>query len=176
MTPEEVISPWRAAKPRKPLREFQSPRAALAPASSKPSPPNSEHKESTRMDTPSRHEAGEDEVDLTGASPAFLRSGDLETSKIRGNRKEEKVLTMIKPKPTMKSSRSSKYSEDESEAEVNVKLRLTLNDRLQIRRAMMMSSRPANADSWENLLLSAPPLQSAGKEEGVGWRERRGGV
>ena len=96
------------------------------------------------MDTPSRHEEGEDEVDLTGASPAFLRSGDLESSKIRSNRKEDKVLTMIKPKPKMKTSRSSKYSEDEFEAEVKVKLRLTLKDRLLIRRATMMSSRPAN--------------------------------
>ena len=96
MTPEEVISPWRAAKPRKPLREFQSPPRAPAPTPSKPSawlgwagllsPPNSEHKESTRR---------------------------------------------------------LQYSEDEVEAEVKVKLRLTLKDRLLIRRAMTMSSRPA---------------------------------
>ena len=69
-TGESVISPWRAAKPRKPLRDIagdpESPKTLAG--GNQESPPNSLHKESTRLESGLRGEGGLDlsQVDDNG--------------------------------------------------------------------------------------------------------------
>ena len=61
-TGENLISPWRAAKPRRPLRDIagdpESPKTLGGV--NQESPPNSSHKESTRLESGLRGEGGLD--------------------------------------------------------------------------------------------------------------------
>ena len=58
--PEDPLSPWRAAKPRRSLRDIagepESPKALVV--GNNESPPNSSHKESTRLESGLRRGAG----------------------------------------------------------------------------------------------------------------------
>jgi len=86
MKPEEVISPWRNAKPRKPLSDFNRSPGGKSPNSEKgpllsQSPPNSGFKESTRMESPANSSM---KSDMSGASPSFFRGEDVK----RGSKKK----------------------------------------------------------------------------------------
>jgi len=67
---DNLVSPWRAAKPRKPLRDIAGePESPKTLGVNNESPPNSSHKESTRLESGLRGEGG---LDLSqGASPAL---------------------------------------------------------------------------------------------------------
>ena len=68
---EELVSPWRAAKPRRPLRDIPAPDTPEPPQSN--SPPNSCNKESTRLGSGVKGSPGG--LDLSqGASPGFPHS------------------------------------------------------------------------------------------------------
>jgi len=86
MKPEEVISPWRNAKPRKPLSDFNRSPGGKSPCYEKgpllsQSPPNSGFKESTRMESPANSSM---KSDMSGASPSFFRGEDVK----RGSKKK----------------------------------------------------------------------------------------
>ena len=56
-----MVSPWRAAKPRKPLRDIAGePESPKTLGVNNESPPNSSHKESTRLESGLRGEGGLD--------------------------------------------------------------------------------------------------------------------
>lgn len=67
---ENLVSPWRAAKPRRSLRDIAGePESPKTLGVNNESPPNSSHKESTRLESGLRGEGG---LDLSqGASPAL---------------------------------------------------------------------------------------------------------
>ena len=59
--PEDPLSPWRAAKPRRSLRDIAGePESPKALAGNNESPPNSSHKESTRLESGLRGAGGLD--------------------------------------------------------------------------------------------------------------------
>ena len=69
---EELVSPWRAAKPRRPLRDIPAPDTPEPVRTD--SPPNSCNKESTRLGSGVRGSPGS-QLDLSeGASPGFPHS------------------------------------------------------------------------------------------------------
>ena len=58
---EDAVSPWRAAKPRRPLRDIAGePESPMARLENDESPPNSSHKESTRLESGLRGAGGAD--------------------------------------------------------------------------------------------------------------------
>jgi len=104
MKPEEVISPWRNAKPRKPLSDFNRSPGGRSPNNSEKgplssqSPPNSGFKESTRMESPANSSM---KSDMSGASPSFFRSEEIQ----RGLKKKSD-----KPKHNTSSNDANKYT------------------------------------------------------------------
>ena len=122
MKPEEGISPWRNAKPRKPLDAFpSSPSVKTSPVTGKrpgESPPNSGYKESTRMgnsleqSSSSVHESSQ--LELSSASPALPRSDERGGSKQRTNKISNftKIRQEVKNKSKTRKTKS-KYSDEE---------------------------------------------------------------
>jgi len=126
MKPEEVISPWRNAKPRKPLSDFNRSPGGKSPNSEKgpllsQSPPNSGFKESTRMESPANSSM---KSDMSGASPSFFRGEDVK----RGSKKKsdksnhnsssnDSKYTKLRLTPLQKKNKAGKKVEDDSDSE-----------------------------------------------------------
>jgi len=126
MIPEEVISPWRNAKPRKPLSDFNRSPGGKSPNSEKgpllsQSPPNSGFKESTRMESPANSSM---KSDMSGASPSFFRGEDVK----RGSKKKsdksnhssssnDSKYTKLRLTPLQKKNKAGKKGEDDSDSE-----------------------------------------------------------
>jgi len=98
---EELVSPWRAAKPRRPLRDIPAPDTPEPPQSN--SPPNSCNKESTRLGSGVKGSPGG--LDLSqGASPGFPHSQDMKQgsrssmSKTKSITKQGKSFTKLRPR------------------------------------------------------------------------------
>ena len=79
--PEDPLSPWRAAKPRRSLRDIAGePESPKALAGNNESPPNSSHKESTRLESGLRgaggldlsHSQVDDEMKLSGRKLTYV--------------------------------------------------------------------------------------------------------
>ena len=71
MNPDDGVSPWRNAKPRKPIDSYpNSPERRNPDKHHGDSPPNSGYKESTRMG----QSFESSQLELSGASPALPRS------------------------------------------------------------------------------------------------------
>ena len=122
MKPEDGVSPWRNAKPRKPIDSFpNSPERRLSDKQRHgESPPNSGYKESTRMgqsfdkstSSLSIHESSQ--LEISGASPALPRSQERTVSQKRTSKAAS--FTQIRPavKNTSRTRQvKAKYSEDE---------------------------------------------------------------
>ena len=73
---EDPLSPWRAAKPRKPLRDLadaqDSPKGRRQEQENE-SPPNSSHKESTRLESGLRGVGGLDLSQVVGHCHSFVK-------------------------------------------------------------------------------------------------------
>ena len=77
---EDPLSPWRAAKPRKPLRDLadaqDSPKGRRQEQENE-SPPNSSHKESTRLESGHRGVGGLDLSQVVGHCHSFFKHDSL---------------------------------------------------------------------------------------------------
>jgi len=135
MNKDDGISPWRNAKPRKPIGDFKTPSSKSPSFGTTPqSPPNSGYKESTRMEA-SLDSSSSLKMDLSGASPNLFRGGEEKSAKTRSSkasnsRSKENSFTKIKSvsrsTPLQKKNRSkagknssidNSESEESSEAE-----------------------------------------------------------
>jgi len=120
---EDPLSPWRAAKPRKPLRDLadaqDSPKGRRQEQENE-SPPNSSHKESTRLESGLRGVGG---LDLSqapgslGASPALSVSTESKTQTIHFTKLKNSNNTKLTNKNKGKDIRqqSSEGEDDEDE-------------------------------------------------------------
>ena len=122
MNPEDGVSPWRNAKPRKPIDSF--PNSPERRNSDKQrggeSPPNSGYKESTRMgqsfekstSSLSMHESSQ--LEISGASPALPRSEDRSLSQKRTSKATSFTKIRAAVKNTSRTRQvKAKYSEEE---------------------------------------------------------------
>merc|ERR1719317_275878 len=76
-----VFSPWRSANPRKPLEKFRSPAKESGQDVSSPnSPPNSNHKESTKLGVSQLNMS-----EASASSPALARSEDTQRDRKEGS-------------------------------------------------------------------------------------------
>ena len=112
MKPEDGVSPWRVAKPRKPIDSF--PKSPERRTSDKQrggeSPPNSGYKESTRMG----QSFESSQLELSGASPALPRSEERSASQKRTNKAASFTKIRAGVKNTSRTKQvKAKYSEDE---------------------------------------------------------------
>lgn len=120
MKPEDGVSPWRNAKPRKPIDSFpNSPERRNSDKQHGDSPPNSGYKESTRMgqsfdkSASSMHDSSQ--LELSGASPALPRSEERSVSQ-KGNTIKAASFTKIRPgiKNTSRTRQvKAKYSDED---------------------------------------------------------------
>jgi len=99
---EDPLSPWRAAKPRRSLRDIAGePESPKTLAENDESPPNSSHKESTRLESGLRGAGG---LDLSqGASPALSVTAESKT--------QTKTFTKLKSSTNSKSRLNSRKVE-----------------------------------------------------------------
>lgn len=133
MNPEDGISPWRNAKPRKPLTDYNQSPGGKSPNYGKSplpqSPPNSGFKESTRMETSMDSPAsGSLNLDLSGASPALFRGEEQKAQNRsgKGNTSRSKQVNYTKLRSVSrtplqkknKSIRKTDNSESEGSSEV----------------------------------------------------------
>ena len=119
MNPDDGVSPWRNAKPRRPIDSYPNSPERRNPAKHPgESPPNSGYKESTRMgqsfdkSTLSLHDSSQ--LELSGASPALTRSEERSVSQKRTS----KATSFTKVRPGVKNTSrtrqvKAKYSDNE---------------------------------------------------------------
>ena len=99
---EDPLSPWRAAKPRRSLRDIAGEPESPKTLAENESPPNSSHKESTRLECGLRGAAG---LDLSqGASPALSVTAESKTQ-------TTKTFTKLKSSTNSKSRLNSRKLE-----------------------------------------------------------------
>ena len=118
MASEEGISPWRNAKPRKPIDAFAKEMKTNSPLTVGESPPSSGYKESTRVGTSfeqsssSMHESSQ--LELSGASPALLRSEERGGSKMRLTKVANFTKIRKEARNNSKTKKTkTKYSDDD---------------------------------------------------------------
>jgi len=98
---EDPLSPWRAAKPRRSLRDIAGEPESPRTLAENESPPNSSHKESTRLESGLRGAGG---LDLSqGASPALSVTAESKT--------QTKTFTKLKSSTNSKSRLNSRKVE-----------------------------------------------------------------
>jgi len=112
---EELVSPWRAAKPRRPLRDIPAPDTPEPVRTD--SPPNSCNKESTRLGSGVRGSPGS-QLDLSeGASPGFPHSQDIQQgsgkSRTKSITKQGKSYTKLRPRAIARKDSGSDGEESE---------------------------------------------------------------
>jgi len=118
LKPEEIESPWRKAKPRKPIQTYDECLSAKSPEHGKTnqSPPNSDYKESTRFET-TLDQAPNHKLNMSaGASPALIRSGEEKQMPSRKKEKRSRSYTQLKDK-SRRSEKINKNSESDSISE-----------------------------------------------------------
>jgi len=127
---EVAISPWRKGQPRKPIDQYdQSPKSPAGAGAKSPnasntenmSPPNTDHKESTKIES-SINQVNVSGMDLSGASPALFRSEETRRTrgssftKVKSNTSSSRNSSLSKSRNTsklMQSKTSELFSDDE---------------------------------------------------------------
>ena len=106
-----VFSPWRSANPRKPLEKFRSPsKEGGQDVSSPNSPPNSNHKESTKLGVSQLNMS-----EVSASSPALVRSEDILSERKNGSFNRMKEFNSSRNKYTRKRGSRVKMSDSQSE-------------------------------------------------------------
>ena len=106
-----VFSPWRSANPRKPLEKFRSPsKEGGQDVSSLNSPPNSNHKESTKLGVSQLNMS-----EVSASSPALVRSEDILSERKNGSFNRMKEFNSSRNKYTRKRGSRVKMSDSQSE-------------------------------------------------------------